>query len=251
METRTRRHRRRKDKACCGFLVPWALAVLLVFAATVTRTASAVSPSEEGKSEVPARQAMAGALVTAKDKAAAVPVRTVSDFRDHVKHGHDEVEPEAPSTEPEPEPTEALYVSLDVPMSEGANTGFKSYMDFRAITNKRSMQYALQQEAETDPATGIRMKDGCYLVALGTFYAQSVGERFRITLSSGVRFDAMTGDIKADAHTDPLHQHRNGNIVEFIVDTRKISRTCRVMGDMSYAGFDGRIASIEKLSAEG
>ena len=85
------------------------------------------------------------------------------------------------------------------------------------------------------------------MIALGTYYAQQAGERFHITLTSGMEFDAMTSDIKADANMDPLHQHDNGNIVEFIVDTRVISQACRVMGDMSWAGFEGRIQSIEKM----
>jgi len=150
---------------------------------------------------------------------------------------------------PESNVPESVYVSLDVPMDYESNTGFKAYMDYRTITSPSSKQYALQQEAYTDPDTGIRMYDGCYMVALGTFYAQQAGERFHITLTSGVEFDAITGDIKADIHTDTMHQHRNGNIVEFVVDTRCISRTCKVMGDMSWAGFKGQVAKIEKLSA--
>lgn len=139
------------------------------------------------------------------------------------------------------------YISLDVPMDYESNTGFKAYMDYRTITSPSSKQYAMQQEAYTDPETGIRMYDGCYMVALGTFYAQQAGERFHITLTSGIEFDAITGDIKADIHTDEMHQHRNGNIVEFVVDTKTISKTCKVMGDMSYAGFEGQVEKIEKL----
>lgn len=157
------------------------------------------------------------------------------------------------ANKPETEDIEELvlagpsYISLDVPTDYEANTGFKAYMDYRTITSKRSLQYALQQDAYTDPDTGIRMYDGCYMVALGTFYAQQAGERFRITLEDGIVFNAITGDIKADVHTDANHQHRNGNIVEFVVDTRVISRTCKRMGDMSYAGFQGQIKYIEKL----
>ena len=31
------------------------------------------------------------------------------------------------------------FISMDVPDSDSSNTGFKSYMDYRAITNKRSI----------------------------------------------------------------------------------------------------------------
>lgn len=146
----------------------------------------------------------------------------------------------------EPAPAVPATKALAVPTAYSANTGFKSYMDYRVLTNPRTGQYALQQKAYTDEQ-GFRIYDGCYMVALGTYYSQSVGQRFRITLEDGRSFMAITGDIKSDAHTDSLHQHRHGNIVEFIVDQRRISKTCRRMGDMSYAGFSGRILSIEKI----
>lgn len=156
------------------------------------------------------------------------------------------VSAEAAATPTEPAPAEPATKALAVPTAYSANTGFKSYMDYRVLTNPRTGQYALQQKAYTDEQ-GFRIYDGCYMVALGTYYSQSVGQRFRITLEDGRSFMAITGDIKSDAHTDSLHQHRHGNIVEFIVDQRRISKTCRRMGDMSYAGFSGRILSIEKI----
>lgn len=157
-------------------------------------------------------------------------------------------EPDKPDKPTEPaNPDKPTGAFLDVPTAYSANTGFKSFMDYRAITNRRSRQYALQQQAHTNEQ-GFRIYDGCYMIALGTYYTQSVGERFRITLENGQSFLAITGDIKSDAHTDSRHQHRGGNIVEFIVDRRAISSLCQRMGDMSYAGFSGRIASIEKLN---
>ena len=119
----------------------------------------------------------------------------------------------------------------------------------RAITCPSSKQYEMQQEAWTDEL-GLRRYGDYYMVALGTFYAQNCGETFRITLDSGFSFDVITGDIKDDKHTDEKHQHRNGVIVEFIVDSKAISKTCRVMGDMSHAGFSGKIESIQRLWAD-
>ena len=151
---------------------------------------------------------------------------------------------EQPAEKPAEKPSGTL---LDVPSAYSANTGFKSFMDYRTLTNRQSKQYALQQSAYTDEQ-GFRRYNGYYMIALGTYYTNGVGERFRITLEGGQSFLAITGDIKSDAHTDRLHQHRGGNIVEFIVDRRHISSSCQRMGDMSYAGFSGRIASIEKLN---
>ena len=48
--------------------------------------------------------------------------------------------------EAEPVLPEELGESLDVPSDEKANNGFKSYMDYRAITCPSSKQYEMQQE---------------------------------------------------------------------------------------------------------
>lgn len=130
------------------------------------------------------------------------------------------------------------------------NSSHKTYMSYKAITNKNSKQYKLQQNATTDEF-GFRKYEDCYMIALGTYYTgYECGKKFKITLDSGISFNAITGDVKADIHTDAKNQHRNGNIVEFIVDTDKISETCKKMGDMSYANnemFKGQIASIDLL----
>lgn len=149
---------------------------------------------------------------------------------------------------PDPENSIAILESLDVPTDENANKGIKTYMSYKAITSPSSTQYAMQQDAWTDE-NGFRRYGDYYMVALGTFYAKSCGETFLITLDSGISFKVITGDIKADKDTDSLHQHRNGNIVEFIVDSNVIPRMCRVMGDMSYTNnFSGKIAAIDRIA---
>ena len=142
--------------------------------------------------------------------------------------------------------SEPEFVNMEVPYAQNTNTGFKSFMDYRALTNKRSEQYKLQQDATTNDE-GFRIYDDCYMVAMGTYYVNNIGEKFRITLEDDTVFYAVAGDIKSDLHTDSKHQHKNGNIVEFIVDMQQISSTCRKMGDMSYAGLYGKIKSIEKI----
>ena len=131
------------------------------------------------------------------------------------------------------------------------DTAFKSFMSYRAITNTRSAQYQLQQKCWTDDE-GLRRLNDDYVIALGTYYAEYIGERFKITLDTGESFTAVIGDFKADRHTDSKHQYYdsgNGrkNIVEFVVDTRELNRKARRMGDISYiSGFEGNIRSIEK-----
>lgn len=143
--------------------------------------------------------------------------------------------------------TSIEYQYYDVPK---ADTGFKAYMSYKAITAKSSKQWELQQDSWTDE-NGFRRLDNFYMVAMGTYYSKECGAKFHITMESGYEFDVIMGDVKSDEHTDILHQHRNGNVMEFIVDTNKISNTCRVMGDMSYASemFSGKIAEIRSYDS--
>lgn len=139
----------------------------------------------------------------------------------------------------------AEHLTFEIP---DAGTAFKTLMDFRSIKDKTSRQWQLQQEAWTDEQ-GFRRYGDYYMVALGTYYASECGRLFRISFEGGGVIEAVVGDIKSDMDTDALHQHRDGNVVEFIVDTGAISRDCMVMGDMSWADtrFRGKVESIEYL----
>ena len=134
---------------------------------------------------------------------------------------------------------------------KNVNTSFKSYMCYRTITCINSNQYILQQKAHTDK-DGIRCvgKDVC--IALGTRYSSTVGERFLIELNTGKSFTAIVGDIKSDVHTDKkTHSYieTNGNVVEFIVDDKKISNDIRFTGDMSCIDkYKGQIKAILKIA---
>lgn len=131
------------------------------------------------------------------------------------------------------------------------DTSFKSYMDFRAITNVSSEQYKLQEECVTD-SHGLRKYGDDYVIAVGSYYADRVGDRLEITLESGEKFMAVVGDFKADAHTDKTNRYYpmsdgKKNVIEFIVDTDALDSMARKMGDISYIdGFEGNIDSIEK-----
>lgn len=137
-------------------------------------------------------------------------------------------------------------VSMDLP---DVDTSVKTFMSYKAITDRSSRQWALQQEAETNQY-GFREIDGKYLIALGTYYSDHAGAMFRITLENGTVFEAITGDVKDNQDTDSKNQHRNGNLVEFIVDVPKMAESARLMGDVSYtpgAGLNGPVKSIEYL----
>lgn len=138
--------------------------------------------------------------------------------------------------------------SMSVP---DGNTSFKSYMDYKCITDRNSPQYKLQGECWTDK-NGLRRFGDDYVIAVGSYYAESVGERLEITLDSGEEFTAVVGDFKADSHTDSTHRYYpmsdgNKNVIEFIVDTGSLDKKAKRMGDISYVdGFEGNIESVTK-----
>lgn len=132
------------------------------------------------------------------------------------------------------------------------DSDFKSYMDYRCITNTESAQYKLQKDCYTDD-NGLRVCDGYYVVALGTYYSSTVGDKFKITLDSGEELYCIVGDVKADCDTDKTNRYVpiNGNIIEFIVDTRKLPKEVRWMGTVSVLDdFEGSVESIEKIEEE-
>lgn len=141
------------------------------------------------------------------------------------------------------------WTEYDVP---DGKTSFKSYMSWRAITNTRSDQYKLQQECWTD-VNGLRRYDEYYVIALGSYYTDEIGDTFRVTLDTGKSFKAVVGDFKADRHTDELHQYTPTSdvgkcVIEFVVDTKALNSTAKRMGDISYIkGFDGNVKKIERL----
>ena len=143
---------------------------------------------------------------------------------------------------------EKQFVSMSVP--EG-DTTFKSYMDFRTITNTHSAQYKLQDKCYTD-GTGMRKYNGDYCIAVGSYYADKIGERLKITLDSGTVFFAVVSDFKADVHTDNTNRYTelsngNKNVLEFIVDTEELPYQTKQMGDCSYNGFEGNVEKIERI----
>ena len=138
------------------------------------------------------------------------------------------------------------------------DTSFKAYMDYRCITNKTSDQYKLQLSAWTDDM-GLRRVDDYYLVAMGTYYSDNIGDKFRITLEGDKTFDVMIGDVKADIHTDngnmysPVYNtdgsFKSANVIEFIIDKQVISKKVKLWGDVSaYDEFAGNIVKIERIS---
>lgn len=114
---------------------------------------------------------------------------------------------------------------------------FKSYMDYRAITNTNSQQYILQQQAYTD--NGYRIVDGRIVVAMADSY---VGEKLDIELSSGEILNIIVGDIKAGT----MCEHPDGSMIEFIVDTNTMDSFVKQMGNYDVL-HNGTIVNIYRI----
>lgn len=136
--------------------------------------------------------------------------------------------------------------SMGLPSVSGKT---KTFAYYTAVTVKSSPQYKLlnSKECKTDKETGIRMVDGCYCIALGSYYGSKIGTKYKITLSSGESFMAILCDQKANRHTDSKHQYavRNKDVVEFYVQKGKIPRSVR--GDYGkLEQFKGSVVKIER-----
>lgn len=148
---------------------------------------------------------------------------------------------------------ESEVISVATPKAMGlpaVSGSTKTYAYYTAVTAKGSPQYHLlnSEECYTDEETGIRMYDGCYCVALGSYYGSTIGTKYKITLSTGKSFMAILCDQKANRHTDGNNQYavRNQDIVEFYVQKGKIPSGVR--GDYGHLDqFKGDIVSIEKF----
>lgn len=134
------------------------------------------------------------------------------------------------------------------------DTSFKTYMDYRCITDTKSTQYELQQNAWTDE-DGLRRLGEAYIVAMGTYYADECGKTFEITFDTGEKILVIVGDIKADCYTDKTNRYSpvydndgnfiSANVLEFIVDTKAMSRHTKRLGTVEYcSNLQGNIVSI-------
>lgn len=138
------------------------------------------------------------------------------------------------------------FVPFGVPT---INSNFKTFMSYTTITSKSSPQYMLQQKAYTGDY-GIRMCEGYYLVALGSYYGTEIGSKYRITLDTGYTFYAMIGDCKADIHTDGTNRYvpKNNNVVEFIVDMKAVPKIVTKTGTFSSLDIlSGSVSKIEMI----
>lgn len=125
---------------------------------------------------------------------------------------------------------EPVYTDYDTPPSNS----FKSYMDYRTITDTTSKQHELQKQADTNWC-GMRIIDEKYCIAVGSYYSTTVGQAVDIIMENGNTIHCIVADLKQDIHTDVTNsQNPNGSVIEFLVDTDILHRQIQKAGDISY-----------------
>ncbi len=142
----------------------------------------------------------------------------------------------------------AEYKSYSSPSS---NT-FKSYEDADCITNNTKLPHGrLKRNYHLDHKSGIWMIGNRYCIAVGSYYTKKVGTKINLVLfNRGKKYTlkCITSDCKANKDTIKNHRiHKDGSIVEFVVNTSYLPQKVKAMGDVSYSGekFKGEIVKIK------
>ncbi len=141
--------------------------------------------------------------------------------------------------------------SMDIP---NGNTSNKTYMSYHAITTKSSPQYKLQHDGNTTTDKyGLRRRGEDYVIALGSYYGTTIGQRYQILFESGTIITATLGDCKSDRHTDTKGQQHliDGSVVEFVTDSLDtLNSNIKKKGSVSAhpgVNFQGNVVSIQKI----
>lgn len=150
------------------------------------------------------------------------------------------------------------YVAEEVGVCSVNKT--KTYMDYRAITDRNSTQYKyIRDNMILDEETGFLVdEDGFIGVALGSYYGV-IGDRYYFTLDSGIVLPLVKIEEKADVDTDGGCSHySDGSVIEFVIDKNVAGDYFGVYGNglvlsgnyNNYSLFKGNIEKVEKVSDE-
>lgn len=149
------------------------------------------------------------------------------------------------------------YTSLGVPKM---NSSWKTWMDYRKITNRTSNQYKFVEKwawsdydgfMRCDGESDLGITDNYYVIALGSYYGTTIGTKYRITTDTGNVFYGVLGECKADIHTNYTHQYAtdNNDVVEFVVNDEMLHPLVKSAGNANvYIPLNGKIKSIERIN---
>jgi hypothetical protein len=132
---------------------------------------------------------------------------------------------------------EPLYDTMPVCSTKAT---FKSWMDYRKITDESTRQWKYRNLATTDE-NGFRRIDDYYMVAMAKMYGP-VGTKYFITFSGGASIYAMMGDLKGGTSC----QHSDTSMLEFIIDIDTLLPKVRSSGNANKV-FEGTITEIRVI----
>lgn len=144
------------------------------------------------------------------------------------------------------EPIKMLYTS-----------SVKTYMDYRAITDKTSPQYQFIHSDEITICEDgfLRDSEGYIGVAMGVYFGE-VGSRYICRLDNGVEIKVVKVEVKAEQDTvQDFYGKDNYDIIEFVIDTKahwmqdnKWENGYIFSGNFNnYEAFNGKIVEIDKV----
>ncbi|MBR2801200.1 MAG: hypothetical protein IKE21_01240 [Erysipelotrichaceae bacterium] len=150
---------------------------------------------------------------------------------------------------------EKEFESTDVGVCSYSST--KTYEDYNMITSPSSRQYwYIRQYMSLDKSGLLVDKDGFFGVALGSYYGV-IGDRYYITLDTGVVLPVVKIDEKADEDTvNGCYHASDGSVVEFVIDVETARnyfgrQTFSLYGDFNVLSyFNGSIEKVEKVGTE-
>ena len=135
---------------------------------------------------------------------------------------------------------------------EPGHSNKMTYMDYRAITDTSSKQYALQQDpyCVVNEQGFLMYRDNWYVVAMGSYWG-NIGDKFIVRLQNGKLFSIIIGDRKASTGHDNYAQ-TDGSVIEFLIQSDSAAMSAlnvQYHGLIStiYPEFNSKIISITKM----
>ena len=133
-----------------------------------------------------------------------------------------------------------------------SHSSIKRYEDRSAITAVGTPNYTISNVRAKSLSDGTLELEGRKVVAMGQSYGQ-VGDKFNITLDANGKkhvLRVILGDTKKNCDTanGAGYHCADGHIVEGIVNTKLLSATAKLNGDLNTVpGWEGNVIKIEKI----
>ena len=115
--------------------------------------------------------------------------------------------------------TSVLTPERSIHTDAGITASLRNARDEAMVTKHKADVVKLQSLCQTNEV-GLRVYDGRFTIAVGTYFNTAIGQYFDLVLENGTVIPCIMGDLKADIHTDSrgLFTEASGCMTEFIVD---------------------------------